>query len=128
MLEAELEDTPLALHQCNRVGEFGRREACTCWEVMKEVRVEVKGVGDVVFQNIDEIDPDFLTDRELDRIFPMVVVKGNSIHEVEIICAVEVDVVTAHHHHHFAIDRGPASLRIDDEGSVQSLGDVLRKR
>ena len=86
----------------------------------------MKRVAYVVLEHVGQVDPHPLTHAKLDRV--LVVMERDAVHEVKIVRSVEIDVVAAHHHDHFAIHGWTATLRIDDERAVQSLGDMLGQR
>ena len=54
MFVAQLQNATLTLTQDDGVGEFGMGQARAGWEVAEEIRVEVKRVDLIVFENVDQ--------------------------------------------------------------------------
>ena len=93
--------------------------------VAEEVRVEVERVDQVELGQVREVDAHELAPPHPDRVAR--VVERAAVDRVEVVLAVAVGVVAVHHHHELA--RGLARLlRVDDEGAVEALVDVLLER
>src|SRR5262249_27305683 len=54
--------------------------------------------------------------------------KWDTVHHVEVVLSVEINIVAAHDHHHFAISPWSSLLRVDNECAVQAFGNVLGQR
>ena len=87
--------------------------------------MEVKTVDQVELRQIREVDPDELRTPDGDRVLR--VVEATAVDRVEVVAAVAVGVVAVHHQHEL-LRRRARLLRIDDEGAVEPLVDVLLQR
>ena len=90
--------------------------------VVEKVGVQVEGVDQIVFQDVDQVDTHFFPDLDLDGMD--LVVERDGIDGVEIVLVVEIDIEAAHHHHKFMVNRRPAAFRIDDERAIQTFGNM----
>jgi hypothetical protein len=87
--------------------------------------VQVEGVDEVELGQVREVDPDELALPDADRVLR--VVEGAPVDGVEVVLAVPVGVVAVHDHDQL-VRRGPRLGRVDDEGAVEALMDVLLER
>ena len=120
--KANLEDPALALALHDRVGELGRLERRAGRVVVEEVAVDVDRVDQVVLEHVHEVDAHQLVALDLDRVVH--VRERDRVDRVELVLAVEVGVEAVHHHHQL-VRLWAAALRVDDEGAVHPLGDVV---
>src|SRR6266508_1244438 len=88
--------------------------------------MQMERVDEVEFQNIDEIDTNLFTDSDLDGM--ILIMKGNSIDRIEIICVIEVYINAVHHHDQFLIHRRTPFFRIYDEHPIESLRNMACQR
>ncbi len=64
---AEFQNAALGLSLDDRVGKLAGDKACACGVVVEEIRVQVEGVDQVEFQDVDQINADLFADMDLDR-------------------------------------------------------------
>src|SRR5512134_286345 len=122
--EVDLDDPALALaeHDRVRVLELVARAGRV---IAEEVPVEVEGVDQVELGQVGQVDAHGLRAPDLDRIAR--VVERRAVDRVEVVLAVAVGVEGVHHHHQL-LRGGPRLGRVDDEGAVEALVDVLLQR
>jgi hypothetical protein len=86
----KFQDAALSLSLDDRVRELAGGEASAGGVILEEICVKVKGVDQIELQNIHEIDAHCFPDVDLDRM--VLVVKGNPVDRVKVICVIEVNV------------------------------------
>ena len=83
-----------------------------------DVRVKMKGIDEVKFGEIHQVNPLELTNANLDWVLH--VMERDRIHRVEGVFTVELSREPVHHHYHLT-RRRTALRRIDDESSVEAF-------
>jgi hypothetical protein len=122
--EVDLEDAALALaeHDGVRVLELLGRAGAVKPE---ELAVQVQRVDEVELRQVGEVDTHGLRAADPDRILR--VVEREPVDGVEVVVPVTVGVVAVHDHDEL-LGRRPGFRRIDDEGAVEALVNVLLER
>src|SRR6266508_4828101 len=88
--------------------------------------MKMKRVDEIKLQDVDEIDANLFTDSDLYGM--ILIMKGNPIDCVKIICVIEIHIDAVHHHDQFPIHRRTPLFWIYDERAVESFRNVTRKR
>ena len=123
---AEFKDAALRLTLDDGVGVFRRRQARASGVVMEEIGVQVKGIDQVEFQGVHQVDAYLFIQPDLDRV--QLVMERNAVDVIEIVDVVEVHIEAGHYHYEFVIDGRASFFGIDDEGAIQPLGNMPRQR
>ena len=122
----EFKNAALRLPLNDRVREFRGDEARAGGVVMEKICVQMEGVDQIEFKDVDQIDADRLADFDLDGM--VLIMKWNGIDRVKIIRIIEVHIKAAHHHDQFMVNRRATFFWVDNEGPVESFGDMTRQR
>ena len=86
----EFQNAALSLSLNDGVCEFGGRETGASGVVLEEIRMQMEGVDQIEFEDVDEVDANLFADFDLNGM--VLIVKWNGVDGVKVVCVIEVNV------------------------------------
>lgn len=88
--------------------------------------MQVERVDRVELEQVHQEHAHLFSYLDVDGVF--LIVERNGVDGVKVVLVIKVDVDTIHHHHKLVVHRRPTVLWIDDERSIQPLGNMPGQR